>query len=303
MPERDWDEWERELDDIAQVHADDALLDALGGADPSESDQLGEAELNALLLSWRREVDSQPVPELVDSDTAVRTVAAANLARRHGDRARRWKFLVPVAAAASVLGIAFAGAGIAAKDAQPGDTLWGVTKVLYADKARSIEAATEVRHEFNLARTALSRGQLEDARSALEEAQVALDSVHIEEDRAELTEQHRELMTRLDEGNGSSGEGGTDGDSAGGAEGTTSPEGRTSSPATSKDKDATSATTSPTTSPDGTPTETDDATTSPSPTPSDDKDEPTGDTTERKYNSDSGGSDDDSNGSESSDDE
>jgi len=123
--------------DLSAVQADDALLDALGGSDPGIADGLGEQELNELLLAWRRDIDSEPLAELVDLDTAVTTVKTAALAQRHGQRARRHRFLVPVAAAAAVLAIAFTGTGLAARDAQPGDTLWGLTKVLYADHARS----------------------------------------------------------------------------------------------------------------------------------------------------------------------
>ncbi|GAA1281782.1 hypothetical protein GCM10009634_27660 [Saccharothrix xinjiangensis] len=63
-------------DDLAGIRADDALLDALGGRNPEQADALVDDELNALLLAWRREVDSRPVGELVDTDTAVATIAA-----------------------------------------------------------------------------------------------------------------------------------------------------------------------------------------------------------------------------------
>ncbi len=188
------------LDDLSVAHADDALLDALSGADPKMADALGDAELNALLLSWRREVDSEAMPALVDTGTAVTTIKSAVLARKHGGRARRHKMLVPVAAAAAVLAISFTGTSVAARDAQPGDTLWGLTKVLYADKARSVQAATEVRADFEVARTAISRGQLDAARDALEEALVALDSVAVEDDREQLFAEHDQLMTRVDKG-------------------------------------------------------------------------------------------------------
>lgn len=268
MTDREWqygpDGQNPEPDDLEQLQADDALLDALGGADPSRADALGDAELSALLLSWRRDVDSESMPELVDTDTAVTTVRTAGMARRYSSSARRWKYLVPVAAAATVLGIAFAGTGIAARDAQPGDALWGVTQVLYADKARSLEVASEVRHDFELARSAISRGQLNQARSALDEAKVALDSIVLEEEREELTEQHEELMTQL--GGDSDGEGGStdqdDGDAAAAVDETSDTSSTTTSPTESS-----SSTSSPTTSPE--PTESSEpTTTSPSPTTS-----------------------------------
>ncbi|WP_410650193.1 anti-sigma-D factor RsdA [Amycolatopsis sp. cmx-4-54] len=180
--------------DLSAVQADDALLDALGGSDPKMADDLGDQELNALLLAWRRDIDSEPLAELVDVDTAVVTVKTAALARKHGGRRR---LLVPVAAAAAVLAIAFAGTGLAAKDAQPGDTLWGLTKVLYADHARSVEAAAAAKLDLEKANLALAGGRLDDARKALDEAQAALSQVTDEENRGQLLEQHRQLSAQL----------------------------------------------------------------------------------------------------------
>lgn len=180
--------------DLSAVQADDALLDALGGSDPKMADDLGDQELNALLLAWRRDIDSEPLAELVDVDTAVVTVKTAALARKHGGRRR---LLVPVAAAAAVLAIAFAGTGLAAKDAQPGDTLWGLTKVLYADHARSVEAAAAAKIDLENANLALAGGRLDDARKALDEAQAALSQVTDEENRGQLLEQHRQLSAQL----------------------------------------------------------------------------------------------------------
>lgn len=182
--------------DLSAIQADDALLDALGGSDPKVAAELGEAELNALLLSWSREVDSEPMPELVDVDTAVTTIRAATVNGRSKYERRR-KLLVPVAAAAAVLGVTFGGASIAARDAQPGDTLWGLTKVLYADKASSVQASYDVQADFKIARGALEAGDVEKARDALEKAEIALKEVDEEENRDGLEQQHQELEDQL----------------------------------------------------------------------------------------------------------
>jgi hypothetical protein len=185
--------------DLSAVQADDALLDALGGSDPRVADGLGDQELNALLLAWRRDIDSEPLAELVDTDTAVATVKHAALVRRHGRGGRKRRLLVPVAAAAAVLTIAFTGTGLAARDAQPGDTLWGVTKVLYADHARSIEAAVTARLDLQTANLALVQGRFADARKALDDAQQALAQVSSDDNLAQLMEQHRQLSSQLGE--------------------------------------------------------------------------------------------------------
>lgn len=184
--------------DLSAAHADDALLDAISGSDPMIADELGQAELNALLVSWRRDVDSEPMPQLVDADTAISTIKAATLARRRGDRERRRRMLVPVAAAAAVLAITFSGSGLAARDAQPGDVLWGLTKVLYADKARSVEAATEVRADLRLVRHALENGELSTARVMLQDAETKLKSVDAEENREALEAEAKALEDQLE---------------------------------------------------------------------------------------------------------
>ncbi|RLK60867.1 anti-sigma-D factor RsdA [Actinokineospora cianjurensis] len=194
--------------DISRVHADDAFLDALGAAvrgerldvdplDPSVFDtdlpaDFRDDELAALLSSWRDEVDSAPIGELVDTKLAVATVAAAKARRR-----RRPRLLVPFAAAAAVLAIAFTGAGLAARDAQPGDTLWSLTKVLYADHARSVEAAASVRQDLDIAQTALAEGKVAEAKSKLEDAKKGLPSVASEDGAAELAATHADLLSQL----------------------------------------------------------------------------------------------------------
>lgn len=183
--------------DLTAVQADDALLDALGGSDPQVADGLGDQELNALLLAWRRDIDSEPLAELVDLDTAVTTVKTAALAQKHSERGRRHRFLVPVAVAAAVLAIAFTGTGLAARDAQPGDTLWGLTRVLYADHARSVEAAATAKVDLERADIALASGKTDEARKALNDAQAALTQVSAEDNLNQLMEQHRQLTAQL----------------------------------------------------------------------------------------------------------
>ncbi|GAA5171011.1 MULTISPECIES: anti-sigma-D factor RsdA [Amycolatopsis] len=183
--------------DLSAVHADDALLDALGGSDPKVADGLGDQELNALLLAWRRDIDSEPLAELVDTETAVTTVKTAALAKRHGHKARKRRVLVPVAVAAAVLAIAFSGTGLAARDAQPGDALWGLTKVLYSDHARSVEAASAARTDLQQASIALSQGRIAEAQQALAEAAAKLSQVSAEDNLAQLMREHQQLTQLL----------------------------------------------------------------------------------------------------------
>ncbi|WP_312872561.1 anti-sigma-D factor RsdA [Kibdelosporangium persicum] len=176
------------------MRADDALLDALAAKtiDDAESVDFDDEQLNALLLAWRQDVDSVPVPEIVDTKTAVATVTAARSARR-----RRPRMLVPVAAAAAVLAMAFAGVGMAARGAEPGDALWGLSKVLYAEHARSVEAAKSVRTDLNDAQQALEQGKISEAKDALEAAGTALSNVSTEDGKDVLQAEHESLLEQL----------------------------------------------------------------------------------------------------------
>jgi hypothetical protein len=73
--------------DLAAVQADDALLDALySGTAPSDAD------VARVLLAWRRDVDAESIPTLVDVDTALALVRARSrrsLAGRVADAVRR----------------------------------------------------------------------------------------------------------------------------------------------------------------------------------------------------------------------
>lgn len=189
-------DWVRESSalpaDLAAVQADDALLDALGGPTPRYSPS--DEALASVLLQWRREVDSEPVAELVDTDTAMELVAGA---RRPAPR--RNPVLMPFAAAAALLVIAFSGVGLAAKSAEPGDRLWGVTQVLYSDHARSVEAADTVQRELREAETALDQGRAADAQTALDRAEQDLGVVSEEDGQDQLAQRHDVLESQLAE--------------------------------------------------------------------------------------------------------
>lgn len=271
---------ERDSVDLSAVQADDALLDALGGSDPKVADELGNAELNALLLSWSREVDSEPMPELVSVDTAVAAVNRASEIERRNRRGRRMRLLVPFAAAAAVLAVTFGGASVAAKDAQPGDTLWGLTKVLYTDRANSVEASHDVEAEFKIAREAIDDGNMSTARDALDKAETTLQDVREQEDRSGLSKQHDDLESQLPADDDDAAGGGTDDTSSA----------TTSDSSTASESDSSSPSDSATTSPDETsdPSETtppeetstaepDPSSSSSSPTSSDVTSESTGD--------------------------
>lgn len=180
-------------DDLSAVQADDKLLDALGSATPGAAGSLVDDELNALLLAWRNEVETEPFTELVDTDTAIATIQAAR-----PQPVSRHRFLIPLASAAAVLAIAFTGVSLVARDAQPGDTLWGLTQVLYSEHAKSIEAAAIINTDLESARLALREGKVDEAREKLNKVEASLGSVSTADGKAQLEEKHKELEKQLD---------------------------------------------------------------------------------------------------------
>ncbi|GGN27483.1 hypothetical protein GCM10011609_82840 [Lentzea pudingi] len=180
-------------DDLSAVQADDRLLDALGSATPGAAGALGDDDLNALLLAWRNEVETEPFGELVDTETAIATIQAAR-----PQPVSRHRFLIPLASAAAVLAIAFTGVSLVARDAQPGDALWGLTRVLYSEHAKSIEAAAIINTDLESARLALREGKVNEAREKLNKIEASLGSVSTADGKQQLEQKHKELEKELD---------------------------------------------------------------------------------------------------------
>jgi hypothetical protein len=179
--------------DLSALRADDELLTALCSFDNSAGTSDQDPELKSLLLSWRLAVDAEPIGELVDTDTAMTTIAVG--ARLHK---RRPRYLVPLATAAAALVVLFGGMGLAARSAVPGDALWSISQVLYSDHAHSVEAAALVRTDLNHASEAMQQGHFLEARNALVQAQASLPAVDSEDGKANLQAQQQNLLDLLD---------------------------------------------------------------------------------------------------------
>lgn len=78
--------------DLAAVQADDALLDELFNALRPNPSPKSDAWLMQELAAWRDVIDTDPMPRLVDTDTALAIVRARSrrsLAGRIADAVRR----------------------------------------------------------------------------------------------------------------------------------------------------------------------------------------------------------------------
>ncbi|WP_345612696.1 anti-sigma-D factor RsdA [Pseudonocardia adelaidensis] len=172
--------------DLVAVQADDELINALAAGMSVSAPGVGgydaDDRVAAILAAWKADVDADPIPELVDVDTAVSTVRAAR------PPSGRIRHLVPVAAAAAFLVLAIGGVSVSSYNAQPDDALWGISKVLYSERAESVEAAARVEERIDNAKDALSAGQPVLAARELAQAQKDLAAVRPQEGQSELAE-------------------------------------------------------------------------------------------------------------------
>jgi len=185
--------------DLVAVQADDELINALRSgmsvSSPGVHGYDAEDHVTAILAAWKAEVDAEPIPELVDIDSAMAAIEAG----RPSTRRRAGRHLAPVAAAAAFIVLAVGGVSIGSASSQPGDALWGVSKVLYSQRAQSVEAAARVEGHITTAKQALADGQPEVAAQQLQAAQTDLASVRPEEGRADLADVQSFLLAKTDE--------------------------------------------------------------------------------------------------------
>ena len=187
--------------DLAAVRADDALIDALAGGAGGGADGYGfggsddDDRLAAILAAWRADIEADPMPELVSLDEAAEAVAAGHESR---DRLRsRGRRRMPFAIAAVAAAVACAGLTVAVHGAMPGDTLWGVSKVFFSERAQGVERVEEVRNRIEAANGALARGDTATARNELAQANIAIPQVAPEQ-RAPLVQERDRVQSSIE---------------------------------------------------------------------------------------------------------
>ena len=194
--------------DLVAVQADDELVNALGtGAAVTYGDRGPRSDpdhrrprderLVTMLAAWRAEIEAEPIPELVDLDTAVAAVAAGMKADEAGTRRRRadrLRHLAPLAAAAAIIVATISGVGLGSQDAMPGDTLWPIHKVVDPERAGSVEAKIAVEGRLQVVRVALATGDTETAARELDAISTEIPEV-LSEDGQSLLLQEQEFLT------------------------------------------------------------------------------------------------------------
>lgn len=199
--------------DLVAVQADDELVNALGaGAAVTYGDRgprsdpdlrrLRDERLVTMLAAWRAEIEAEPIPELVDLDTAMAAVVAGMKADEVGTRRRRadrLRHLAPLAAAAAIIVATISGVGLGSQDAMPGDTLWGIQKIVDPERAESVQTKIEVESRLQIVRAALSTGDTVTAARELEAIRTEIPAVRGEEGQPQLHQEQEFLTLKLAE--------------------------------------------------------------------------------------------------------
>ncbi|NMO93459.1 anti-sigma-D factor RsdA [Actinomycetospora sp. TBRC 11914] len=191
--------------DLAAVRADDALLDAIAGGAVTgglgrDEDVFGrpgqdDDHLAAILAAWKADIEADPMPELVSLEEAAEAVEAGHEARdRRASRARR---RMPFAVAAAAIAVALAGLTVAVHSAQPGDAMFGLTKVFFSQQASNATKAQEARNTIVAANNAIRSGDKATAQSLLQSAAGQIQAAQ-PEDQPALQQQREDALKSLE---------------------------------------------------------------------------------------------------------
>lgn len=185
--------------DLPAIQADDALLTALGAdnlfgtsADAAGTDHQLDSDQRVvrLLKDWRGEIGATPLPAPLDLPLAVELVQHAPAPRRS---------LKPMlAVAAAIAGLLLGSAAIGARSATPDSFLWPVTKMLWADRADSVEAGIDAREGIQQAEAALIAGHPEVAETALDYVTEVITRVEERDGRATLESDYHDIRVELE---------------------------------------------------------------------------------------------------------
>ncbi|ATD70258.1 MULTISPECIES: anti-sigma-D factor RsdA [Gordonia] len=181
--------------DFAEVGFDENFLDALSHDVPVPTRDSTEYQLAELLSGWRNDVVSTPVSQLVSVDDVERAIASTERASRGR---RMVRHLRVVSGAAAIVIVAAAGLTVLSEGSQPGDPLWGVKQVVFAEAASETQAAHDVRADLERAEAAIAAGDTQAAASFIAKAQSSMGPMRDKDSREEMSD----WMNRLRAGVG-----------------------------------------------------------------------------------------------------
>lgn len=173
--------------DIAEITRDEKLLEALGLGLPVVADTQTDFDLAEMLSDWRTTSLAKPVHDTITVEDVERAIAASAAESRVSARKMR-RHLRLVAGAAAIIGVALGGLTVLSEGANPNDPLWGVKKVVFAEKAEQTQATYSAQINLEHAEKSLAAGNPKEAREYVRRAQASLAPVSDVKARSSMDE-------------------------------------------------------------------------------------------------------------------
>ena len=192
------------------IRRSDSFVDALAGGRPVGPQDPADAELAALLGSWRDALRWPPATGLISESDAIAALNAGLAEKRTGPARDRWAsaadttprrsrrgLSVVGAAAAAVLCIGGFGAVVAG--AGPGDALYGLRTMMFGapKEVRDDQVALAAQTELNEVQDLISSGNWDQAQDRLVAVSTQVAIIGDEQQKQDLLDQFNDLSAKV----------------------------------------------------------------------------------------------------------
>ena len=192
------------------IRRSDSFVDALAGGRPVGPQDPADAELAALLGSWRDELRWPPATGLISESDAIAALNAGLAEKRTGPARDRWASAADTtprrsrrglsvlgAAAAAVLCIGGFGAVVAG--AGPGDALYGLRTMMFGapKEVRDDQVALAAQTELNEVQDLISSGNWDQAQDRLVAVSTQVAIIGDEQQKQDLLDQFNDLSAKV----------------------------------------------------------------------------------------------------------
>jgi|688.fasta_scaffold10211_6 hypothetical protein len=195
---------------LDEIRRSDSVIDALAGGRSVAPHDAADAELAALLGSWRDETRWPPATGLITESDAIAALNAGRAQRRSGtgrDRLdpdaattprRRPRGLSVIGATAAAV-LCIGGFGAVVAGAGPGDGLYGVRSMLFGTpkQVRDDQVGLAARTQLNQVQDLISRGDWQQAQDKLVEVSTQVASIGDQQQKQDLLEQFNDLSAKV----------------------------------------------------------------------------------------------------------
>ena len=191
-------------------HAD-GFIDALADGRPVVPHDAADAELAALLGSWRDEMRWPPATGLITESDAIAALDAGRAQRGLGAGRERWntspaptssrrnrRGLGAIGAAAAAV-LCIGGFGALVAGAGPGDALYGLRTMMFGapKQVRDAQIGLAARTELNKVQDLIEQGDWDQAQNKLVEVSTQVASIGDQEQKQDLLDQFNDLSAKV----------------------------------------------------------------------------------------------------------